>query len=350
MSISLTGLPFSIAVAGVGKDRQLFCIVCIGRRVVNIDDIRKILIIGAGTMGQQIAFQCAISGYEAVLYDVEPAIFETGMKRITKLAGSFRKSGRLTPAEAEAALKRIHCSSHAADAAKDADFISESVPEDPALKARVFSQFHLLCPAHAIFTTNTSTLIPSMLSEATGRPDRFAALHFHDIRVTNIVDIMPHAGTSAETLELIQAFAVRIGQVAILLKKENYGYVFNAMLTEVFKAAQTLAAGGVAGVEDIDRAWMGIMHTPVGPFGMMDGIGLDTVWKVTDYWAKKLKDPQTLANAAFMKGYVDDGRLGTKCGRGFYQYPGPAYAAPQFLTGSNESAVASESKKQRKDG
>ncbi|MDO9109839.1 MAG: 3-hydroxyacyl-CoA dehydrogenase NAD-binding domain-containing protein, partial [Desulfatirhabdiaceae bacterium] len=230
--------------------------------------------------------------------------------------------------------------------AKDVDFVSESVPEDPGLKARVFSQFNQLCPAHAIFTTNTSTLIPSMFAEATGRPDRFAAFHFHDIRVTNIVDIMPHSGTSAKTLALIQSFAARIGQVAILLNKENFGYVFNAMLTEVFKAAQTLAAGGVAEVEDIDRTWMGIMHTPVGPFGMMDSIGLDTVWKVTDYWARKLKDPQTLANAAFMKGYVDAGRLGTKCGQGFYRYPGPAYASPQFLTGSTESGIASDSEKQ----
>ncbi|MFH0998896.1 MAG: 3-hydroxyacyl-CoA dehydrogenase [Pseudomonadota bacterium] len=313
---------------------------------MKIDDIRNILIIGAGTMGQQIAFQCAVSGYEVVLFDIEPALLENSVKRIAKLAGSFRNSGRLTAEEGEAALKRIRCSSDPEDAAKEADFISESVPEDPALKAKVFSQFNLLCPVHAIFTTNTSTLIPSMFAEATGRPDRFAAFHFHDIRVSNIVDIMPHAGTSAETLALIQAFAARIGQVAILLKKENYGYVFNAMLTEVFKAAQTLAAGGVAGVEDIDRAWMGIMHTPVGPFGMMDSIGLDTVWKVTDYWAKILKDPQTLANAAFMKGYVDEGRLGAKCGKGFYRYPGPAYASPQFLTGGTESEIAAGSKEQ----
>ena len=315
-------------------------------KALKIDDIRKILIIGAGTMGQQIAFQCAMSGYETVLFDVDSAILEKSMKRIGKLSGSFLNSGRLTPEQAEDALKRIRCSNHPEDAARDADFISESVPEDPILKARVFSQFNRLCPARAIFTTNTSTLIPSMFAEATGRPDKFAAFHFHDVRVTNVVDIMPHAGTSAETLALIQAFAARIGQVAIVMQKENYGYVFNAMLTEVFKAAQTLAAGGVAGVEDIDRAWMGIMHTPIGPFGMMDSIGLDTVWKVTDYWARKIKDPQTLANAAFMKGYVDEGKLGAKCGRGFYRYPGPAYSFPQFLTGNAESDIASDCKKQ----
>lgn len=313
---------------------------------MKVEEIRNILIIGAGTMGQQIAFQCAVSGYDTVLYDVESAVLEKSMKRITKLAGSFRNSGRPAPGEIETALKRIRWSSDPEDAAKKADFVSESVPEDPVLKARVFSQFNMLCPVHTIFTTNTSTLIPSMFAEATGRPEKFAALHFHDIRVTNIVDIMPHAGTSAETLALIQAFAARIGQVPILLKKENYGYVFNAMLSEVFKAAQGLAAGGVAAVEDIDRAWMGIMHTPVGPFGMMDSIGLDTVWKITDYWANKLNDRQALTNAAFMKGYVDAGKLGAKCGQGFYKYPDPAYASPLFLTESAESGIASKRKEQ----
>ena len=125
-----------------------------------------------------------------------------------------------------------------------------------------------------------------MFSEATAASGRFAAFHFHDIRVTKIVDIMPHPGTSKETVETIQAFAERIGQVAIMLKKENFGYVFNAMLMELFKSAQTLAANDVASVEDIDRAWMGVMHTPMGPFGIIGSIGIDTVWKVTDYWAR----------------------------------------------------------------
>jgi 3-hydroxybutyryl-CoA dehydrogenase len=132
----------------------------------------------------------------------------------------------------------------------------------------------------------------------------------------------------------------------ILLKKENYGYVFNAMLTEVFRAAQSLAANGVAEVGDIDRAWMGVMNTPIGPFGMMDNIGLDTVWKVTDYWAKRRNDPQALANAAFMKTYVDAGKLGTKSGQGFYSYPHPAYSAPEFVSGTHETNSDSENGRQ----
>ena len=111
------------------------------------------------------------------------------------------------------------------------------------------------------------------------------------------------------------------------------GYVFNAMLMELFKSAQTLAANNVATAEEIDRAWMGVMHTVAGPFGIMDSIGLDTAWKVTDYWANKIKDPQFLANAAFLKQYVDKGHLGVKSGKGFYTYPDPEFGKPGFIEG-----------------
>ncbi|MDQ1330735.1 MAG: 3-hydroxybutyryl-CoA dehydrogenase, partial [Thermodesulfobacteriota bacterium] len=177
------------------------------------------------------------------------------------------------------------------------------------------------------------SLLPSMIAKATGRPDKFAAFHFHDVRVTSIVDIMPHPGTSEETVGLIKSFAERIGQVPIMLRRENSGYVFNAMFMELLSAAQTLAANNVAGVEDIDRSWMGVMHAMVGPFGMMDSIGLDTAWKVTDYWANMTGEPQALANAAFLKQYVDKGLLGVKSGKGFYSYPGPTFVKPGFIEG-----------------
>ena len=99
------------------------------------------------------------------------------------------------------------------------------------------------------------------------------------------------------------------------------------------RAALELAAGGVAPPADVDRAWMGIMHAPVGPFGIMDAIGLDTVWKITDYWAGVSDDPRLRANADFLRGYLDVGRLGQKAGGGFYDYPEPAYRHPAFLPG-----------------
>ena len=298
---------------------------------MEVEDIKKVLIIGAGSMGQQIGFQCAIHGFEIALYDVAQGVLDKALTRLDKLAGGFVAAGKLSQADAKRALDRIEISTDAARAAGDADLVSESVPEDPDLKSRVFAQFNALCPERTVFTTNTSSLLPSMLAEATGRPDRFAAFHFHDIRFTRIVDIMPHPGTSPKTIALIKAFADKIGQVALVLKKENPGYLYNAMFMQLAKAAQTLAAGGVASVEDIDRAWMGVMNAPIGPFGIIDSIGLDTVLKVTDYWAEVLQDPQMKKNADFIRKYVEEGKLGTKIGRGFYDYPNPDFVKPGFI-------------------
>jgi 3-hydroxybutyryl-CoA dehydrogenase len=301
---------------------------------MRIEDVQKVLIVGAGTMGQQIGFVCALHGYEVLLYDAVPDTYPQAFKRIQRLAAKFVASGQLKAEGVEAVLGRIRDAGKLADAAREADIVSESVPEDPELKGKVFAQLNEYCPPHTIFTTNTSSLVPSMFAEKTGRPEKFAAFHFHDCSVTRIVDIMPHPGTSTETVELIKAFAKRIGQVAIVLEKENFGYVFNAMLMEFMKVAQTLAAREVASVEDIDRSWMGVMHTPAGPFGIMDSIGLDTVWKVTDYWAGQTKDPQAIANADFLKRYIDGGKLGIKSGQGFYTYPDPAFLKPDFISGN----------------
>ena len=300
------------------------------------EDIKTVLIIGSGTMGQQIGFQCAAHGYDVILHDISQEMMNTAVDRMGKLARIFVKTQRLRQDEADAALGRVRPEPDAEKAGQHADLISESVPEDPELKAKVFARFNEICPEQTIFTTNTSSLLPSMFAEATGRPERFAAFHFHDIRYNNIVDVMPHPGTSKETVSVIEAFARKIGTIPIVLKKENNGYVFNAMLMELLKSAQSLAANEVADPEDVDRAWMGVMGMDIGPFGIMDSIGIDTVWKVTDYWAKAGGDPQDIKNAEFLKPYVNSGRLGAKTGTGFYIYPKPAFSKPGFTAGKNK--------------
>ncbi|MBW1892860.1 MAG: 3-hydroxyacyl-CoA dehydrogenase [Deltaproteobacteria bacterium] len=297
------------------------------------DDIKRVLIAGSGNMGQQIGFLCATNGFETVLYDTDSDILSDAVSRILKLSKSYVRAGRMTIEEAEAALDRISITHTPEEAAKKIDLISESVPEDPELKGKVLGMFNKLCPEHTVFTTNTSTLVPSMFAEATGRPEKFAAFHFHDVRITNIVDIMPHPGTSPETTELIKCFAEKIGQVPIVLHKENNGYVFNSMLSNLFTSALTLAEKNIASVNDIDRAWMGVMHTVIGPFGIMDQVGLKTVYTITDYWAKTHNDSQFKANAVYLKQMVDKGYLGAQSRQGFYTYPDPDYLQPDFLKG-----------------
>lgn len=299
---------------------------------MKIEDIKRVLILGAGTMGQQIGLQCAMHGYEVVYYDLTQEILDKALKRVAKLGSWFASSGLLTEENLRHALARISATPDAAKAAQDVDFISESVPEDPQLKGKIFAQFNKLCPERTIFTTNTSMLVPSMFAKATGRPEKLVSLHFHDTRSTNVVDVMPHPGTAPEVTQLVHDFAVSIGQIVIRLHRENNGYVFNTMLSSLFTSALTLASRDVAAIEDIDRSWMGVMHTPMGPFGIMDQIGLSTVWTITDYWAKKTGDPQAQGNADFLKQYVDRGHLGFKTNRGFYSYPNPSYMEANFLS------------------
>ena len=299
---------------------------------MQIEDVRRVAIVGAGTMGQQIGFQCAGHGYDVVLYDVDPAALEGAKERIETYARGLESGGAITSELRDSAQARITLTTDLATAAQDADVLSEAVPEDPDLKGRVLAEFNAACPPRTVFMTNTSTLVPSQFAEASGRPERLLALHFHlPVWINNLADVMPHAGTAPEVTQLVLEFARRIGQLPVQLHREHNGYVFNSMYSALNSAAITLAQQGVASIEDIDRSWMHITKAPIGPLGALDAVGLDTVWTITDYWARQLGDPQLRANAAFLKEYLDRGDLGVKAGHGFYTYPDPAYARPGFI-------------------
>lgn len=299
---------------------------------MRIEDVHRITVVGAGTMGQQIAFQCAGHGYDVVVYDIDDGVLERAGAQIDAYAEGLEASGVITAEIRTLARQRITVTTDLSMAAADADLLSEAVPEDPELKGRVLGEFNAACPSRTIFMTNTSTLVPSQFANASGRSDRLLALHFHlPVWVSNLADVMPHPGTAREATQLVVAFARRIGQVAIQLEREHNGYVFNSMYSALNSAAITLAQQGVASIEDIDRSWMHITKAPVGPLGALDAIGLDTVWTITDYWARQLGDEQLRANAEFLKAYVDRGDVGVKSGRGFYTYPDPAYAQAGFI-------------------
>lgn len=285
------------------------------------DEISRVLVVGAGTMGQQIALQSAGHGLEVVMLDVDDEALDRARTSLASLGAALSGDAAFAGVDLRAAVAAITYETDAATAAADVDLVSESVIEDPTLKGRVFAELNAVCPERTIFATNTSSLLPSMFADATGRPDRLAALHFHQpVWSANLVDVMPHPGTSPETVETLLAFATRIGQIPVHLHKESPGYVFNAMYNALNREAITLAANGIASVEDIDTAWTTVTKMPRGPFGMLDFVGIDTAWHITDYWAGVTQDPQLLANAAWLKTYIDQGRTGAKSGKGFYDY------------------------------
>jgi len=300
---------------------------------MKVDDIRKILVVGTGIIAQKIALQCARFGYEVTAYNPAPASLENACVKIRAFAEDLIAQQKMTSESSEAALSRIRYTSRPEDGA-DADLLSESVYEDPELKAKVFAQFNQVCQPKTIFTTNTSTLLPSMFADATGRPEQFAALHFYGVFDHQLVDVMPHAGTSQEVVDLLAAFAKRIKQVPLVFKREQPGYVSNAIFGAMNDVAIKIAlVDKVASVEDVDRAVMLSLGMPCGPFGLNDQIGLDTLWHLMRRNAIISEDAGSLQfTDEFKRDYIDKGWLGVKSGRGFYTYPDPAYLRPGFLS------------------
>lgn len=296
-------------------------------------EINSVLVVGTGTLGSQIGFQCALHGFETAMYDIDDGALEACRRAHARIGEAVKADLATSDEDVAAAHRRLSYTTDLADAAAGADLVSESVPENPELKRKVFGELGGLCPAQTIFTTNSSTLLPSEIADASSRPQRFLALHFaNQIWVNNVAEIMRHPETDPEVFEDVIRFARRIGMVPIRIEKEQNGYVLNTLLVPLLGAALTLVANGVATPQDVDRTWMIAMKVPMGPFGTLDLVGLQTAYDITAYWAEKTGDPQSMKNAAYLKEhYLGRGKLGLATGEGFYTYPEPVFRRPDFL-------------------
>src|SRR5262249_3386629 len=197
--------------------------------------------------------------------------------------------------------------SNLADAVYDADLVIEAAPELPDVKKELYAKLGPLAPERTIFATNTSTLLPSALADATGRPDRFLPLHFaNETWIRNVAEIMGHARTSAAVYDATVEFARRIGMEPIEIHKEQPGYIMNSLLVPFFKAATSLVVNGVADPETIDKTWRIATGAPEGPLQTLDIVGLNTAYNVS-----AAGDEHDQANARYIKEhYIDKGKLG----------------------------------------
>jgi len=299
---------------------------------MKIEDIKRILILGSGTMGIQMGIQSAMHGYDVSIFIRNPAKNDIVWDDIQKRTNRIVSEEVISREEADQMLKRIYTTNDPADAAKDADLLSESVPEIVSVKREVFERFNKLCPKHTIFTTNTSMLLPSWLAKSTGRPERFLALHTNNpIFITKTADIMGHPGTAKEVLDLTIELSRRIGLTPIVLDKEYPGYITNALLLALINKALELVVNGIATPQQVDKSWMKTMKIRIGIFGIMDSIGLDVGLGLREQHALKTGDKQAMAIYEYLKtNFVDKGNLGVKTGQGFYKYPNPEYENPDF--------------------
>lgn len=297
--------------------------------------IENLTVLGAGVLGGQICWHSAFKGKQVVVYD----LFEEGLERCRfahqQYAEIYKRDLGATDEQIEQTHARLRYSTDLADAVASADLVIEAVPEIPEVKTQVYRDMAPLLPAECLLATNSSTLLPSDFAEDTGRPEKYCALHFANlIWSMNLAEVMAHAGTADETLRAITRFAIDIGMIPVPVQKPQNGYVINSLLVPLLGAAQTLVTNGVSTPEVVDRTYL-VMNrgASIGPFGIIDVIGMKTCYDVLSYWGHQNSDEQTIKNAEYIKThFLDQGKLGLQTGSGYYQYPNPAYADPGFLT------------------
>jgi 3-hydroxybutyryl-CoA dehydrogenase len=293
----------------------------------------KITTAGAGTMGSQVAWQMAFHGKHVTVYDAIPAGLEKGHELHRVYAEHFIEKRGAAAEQVEDTFARLVYTTDLEEAVRDADLISESVPESLSVKESFWREASRYAPARTVFTTNTSTLLPSALAGYVDRPQKFLALHFAiGVWDSNIGEVMGHPGTDAAVLEGVLDFALEIGLAPIPIRKEHGGYIINSLLVPWCTAALELLVRDVSDVHSIDRTWMITLQSGMGPFGMMDRMGLGVVHHVAKLLGETSLNTQALESARYLdEHFIQKGFLGVASGQGFYRYPNPAFDQPGFI-------------------
>ncbi len=296
---------------------------------------KNITVAGSGVLGSQIAFQTAFHGFNVTVYDINDEAIERGKDRIVKLKPHYQADLGASEEEVNAAYNRISFYSDLSKAVSDADLVIEAVAEVVQIKTDFYKKLGKAAPEKTIFATNSSTLLPSQFAEATGRPEKFLALHFaNEIWKNNTAEIMKHPGTDQKVFDDVIAFAKAIGMVALPLHKEQPGYILNTLLVPFLEAAMTLLVREIADPETIDKTWMIATKSPMGPFVILDMVGINTPYHIELAKAEATGNPEFKKIAELLKSeYIDKGKLGRETGEGFYKYPNPNFIKPDFLKG-----------------
>jgi 3-hydroxyacyl-CoA dehydrogenase len=293
---------------------------------------KNVTVAGSGVLGSQIAYQTAFKGFNVSVYDINDEALDRAKDRIGKLKPRYQEDLGASEEEVNAAYERISFHSDLAAAVADADLVIEAVPEVVQIKIDFYTKLGSVAPEKTIFATNSSTLLPSQFAEATGRPEKFLALHFaNEIWTNNTAEVMGHPGTSKEVFNEVIEFAKAIGMVALPVHKEQPGYILNSLLVPLLEAGQKLLLNGVADPETIDKTWMIATGAPKGPFAILDIVGITTAYNIANGKGQAGMAESAKLAELLKREYIDKGKLGRETGEGFYKYPNPSYMKDDFL-------------------
>jgi len=281
-------------------------------------EVKTIGVIGAGTMGRGIAYAAALGGYHTILEDVMPENLANGRAWIKRALEEGVSRGKALPEDAAAALARIETVSTVEAACREADFLIEAVPEEMELKLELYTLFDKFARPYAVLASNTSSLSIAEMAEMTYRPELCVGMHFFNpVPKMRLIEVVRAPKTSDATISRCREVGARMGKEVVVVK-ESPGFITSRVNALIGNEAFAMLEAGLASPEDIDKAVkLGLNH-PMGPFEMVDLVGLDVRLRILEYLHETLGDkyrPNPL-----LKKLVAEGRLGRKTGRGVYEY------------------------------
>ena len=304
---------------------------------------RRVAVIGAGTMGRGIAQVAALGGFETHLFDVDGAAVGRALEAIASALKKGVELGKVAPEAAAAAGENLRRAIRIEDAARNVDLVIEAVPEDIQLKLETFAALDRHAPPSAVLATNTSALSITEIAGATARPERVIGMHFFNpVHLMKLVEVVRALQTSDATERLAVAATRRMGKEPVLVN-ESPGFVTTRVNAMIGNEAFYMLQEGVASAADIDKALkLGLNH-PMGPFELVDLVGLDTRLSILQFLHRTLGEK--FRPCPLLEKYVKAGRLGKKVGRGVYDYPeaggGQAASSPGRAGAPEPKATAS---------
>jgi 3-hydroxybutyryl-CoA dehydrogenase len=287
-------------------------------QVVAVEQIKRVAVLGAGTMGHGIAHVAALAGWEVALRDVEERFVEAGLKKIRDNLDKGVEKGKLDAETVRAALARLGGTTSLEHAARGADLVIEAIPEVLQLKKETFAVVEQHAPAHALFASNTSSLSIGAIAAATSRPERVVGMHFFNpVHIMKLCEIVRHDAASEAAVATARAIAVKLGKDPIVAR-DVPGFASSRLGVALGLEAIRMVQEGVASPADIDKAMkLGYGH-PMGPLELGDHVGLDVRLAIAEYLASQLG--ASFEPPALLRQMVGEGKLGKKSGEGFYRW------------------------------
>jgi len=282
--------------------------------------IKRVGVLGGGLMGSGIAQVCALAGCETVIREVSEPLCDKALASIGKSLAKGVEKGKVTREARDAALGNLTCTTDIAQLHRS-EIVIEAVSEDLELKNALWKELNSVCPPETMFASNTSSLTIAAMAAACGRPDRMLGLHFFNpVPLMKLVEVIRTITTSDDTMDRAFDFVQQLGKEPIRAK-DNSGFVVNLLLVPYMLDAIRALEAGIASVEDIDKGMrLGAGH-PMGPFTLLDFVGLDTTYKIAEIMFDEYREKR-YAPPPLLKRMVTAGMFGRKSGRGFYDYSG----------------------------